>query len=1387
MMLRFSPQDIWASLNDLQRLSEVPAEDARLWQAWRNLPAIPTPTGGTVQSTAKLPYQKWREVQPDVAVALKDGSPRLLALVGRGGLGKSVLLGKLLEEAQTARDRTLWLTGNALRAASAPDQVGRILSLGAWSSATEGRGLRVFIDGFENAASGKDGLQKLVASLESIDGTASVTVALSVRDTSWSELAGTQETLEQWTSVWLHDWDEARVAALVRASQRPHLAPELLRLLRTPLLLDLFLRTFGIEETVPEGLQTRHGVLRAYWERRVLPTNKPLESVARNEKLLLCCAREAEGHSLHHISDPAMEQLSSEGLFVYQQGGWSFRHPLLRDFSLMRWAAIGAHDARDIVRKLANIRFSITRWGSLRAMFEAVGDTSSFTWASAPPINELIDAMRDGEALLMRAAEILGELEDPSAINLEGILMVISTPERAVAFVDRLLELAKLASNEGWLRWLATLPSRSDWPERTFWVGSSFLACASELLEIFWREKLSLPGRGLAPVASQVALRLRNWSAATKFSTQINWFRLMPLVADHEPTQATLDWLIRHVDTSLEKRWGVLKALPLLIGRARESLNGLDGKALVELYRQAAGLRRDACGLRHDESAPPQLNAEHERTSVALLGHAVKQHQGLLRMAPELFLPVAFDMLSGLAEDERVQRERVPHEVRLGLILESFSAHFQPEPPSAKEAELESKIQDALGPPMDEASTWGYLIDDTNSAHYEASTSPEREEIINALQNMLRAALDGESAFIENLYWPTARVSHSSISWLLLLELLAGNSSKKPALLDELISLRPLYSLSTAWPYLHKAIASRWPHLDEALKKTVLGHIQSAARAPERNALGYIAVIASAIPLAERPSWAQPSFDWYQEKDLDPIPRRFEPNKHFFFEPLLQQDEKNLPGDMSPWAKVMRWGSGGRSTREEAPLHEALFDLKVALATELPPPTETAQRPGVVKAMRAIFARLVRSQSAEALPPECALDAQLVQRLVQWGLDVARQCDIQELEANKSPVEIAHAPNIGASHPWVIALEFLNAVMAHPAVLEDLSLNRQLFEEIGRRASQPSPTLAWYLFRALEVFHWLRPGSAGRELLQQLVLERVHDPGALTQAFSHVWFLGADEREKILRFWLMAPKVFPEGSDLEEFAGKVGMFLGEVALHQEEGEPNNLRRLTDELLASPPDFALLAQSNHYNRWAVGVAFGAKQWLLDFPLLTPTPQDRLQDFHALMDAIWSRVGIQAPDQQAANVVSFMLHPLRDPVESKSREGQAKAQRLWFYLEPLLRRVIREGKQAAVFSLVLGLNDAAVVAALGTSSLKGVIEELHDRAIRLGPQLREPLPEPSHSWLSIYGWASEMLASIAQSPDASPDLKDRLLTILHAWADWGIPKASEMARTILNSRH
>jgi hypothetical protein len=220
--------------------------------------------------------------------------------------------------------------------------------------------LTIFVDAIEQVP---DPAALLGTIERAIVGCVFAVVYVATRLATWTDI---RDRLSGWRTVRLARWSRDRIRILAQAGRAEPLSADLIDLLRTPLLLDLFLGTFAAGDIVPAGLGTRHGVLRAYFERRVYGhTTAPARRAVLDAGVTAVLANAATWRD----STPAANQLSSEGVIVSVFGELRFRHALLRDFSAA--LQLVPRTAEDIAGALRDVTNPIIRNELLRGVIEA--------------------------------------------------------------------------------------------------------------------------------------------------------------------------------------------------------------------------------------------------------------------------------------------------------------------------------------------------------------------------------------------------------------------------------------------------------------------------------------------------------------------------------------------------------------------------------------------------------------------------------------------------------------------------------------------------------------------------------------------------------------------------------------------------------------------------------------------------------------------------------------------------------------------------------------------------------------------------------------------------------------------------------------------------------
>jgi hypothetical protein len=138
------------------------------------------------------------------------------------------------------------------------------------------------------------------------------------------------------------------------------------------------------------------------------------------------------------------------------------------------------------------------------------------------------------------------------------------------------------------------------------------------------------------------------------------------------------------------------------------------------------------------------------------------------------------------------------------------------------------------------------------------------------------------------------------------------------------------------------------------------------------------------------------------------------------------------------------------------------------------------------------------------------------------------------------------------------------------------------------------------------------------------------------------------------------------------------------------------------------------------------------------------------------------------------VLFAVHPLEALASNPSRT--AEAQLLWDSLEPTLQELMSRGRSTEVCTAIFALRENNVVRNLGGARMRRLLEVLRDRVRRLGRASAKA------EYIDGLEYASEMVAHVAQLPNATDDDRDWAHAVLDEWAALGVPKAIDMARMV-----
>lgn len=822
------------------------------------------------EPVSMIAEQPWRDVQPNLEEVLHDrATASRVVFTSEGGVGKSFLLGALYKEQTGTR---VWVD------AVAPLQdLEQALALGAWATERTGATATVFVDAIDQVADAAALLGAIERALSACD---NAVVYVGARFATWAEM---RDRLPRWRGVRLARWTSDRVRALAETGRTEPLSADLVELLRTPLLLDLFLRTFATGDAIPPGLATRHGVLRAYFQRRVLPDADP-SATERRGALDTGVAAVLANSAVWRDTTPAAQQLTSEGVVTRTFGELRFRHALLRDFSAA--LHLVPQTGAQIAASLRGVVSPIVRYELLRGTIEAQLDPDPIL--GGPSIEEVV---RECTRCGLAPGISLGTTDAPTPALLAAI-----APIEGGAVLRQALAHAHLIDNRAWLR----IPSALG-GERPAWFGEAQLQAMASLAEFAFATG-DVTSVALASV-------LRTWTWGHRVGGEGAW-----------PIGTIGGLLVRALPDETTAHWYESLELGETGFRSRflEQLRDLGANQQIDDAILSRALHRIVFG-----AGSHVLDGGHslwEVTNLCLSDH--DGNAGLLTTRPY----VALSLLFGLSVASQLKEER-RRDIGPDPVFAEMFERLPPPPADYAEAKARLRIEPALT----EAEAIGDLVDDAPMTDRPAFGY--LETLIEEVDQ--RAAKD--IAFAECL--ARSAVASRSVHARIIALGLRG-SARLDNLVLEILRDPRVYHFRYASVALWDAIQSRWATLPPEVRGEVQQNILDRARSPLLQ-FTEVGRLASAIPIADLNPALRPYVEFLETTGRRTTPTR--PAVTQIWSGPLEDDEtdageRTLP-EGSGWR---RFETLAGSENDDAAAAEAIATLRRELGglnTETPDST----------------------------------------------------------------------------------------------------------------------------------------------------------------------------------------------------------------------------------------------------------------------------------------------------------------------------------------------------------------------------------------------------------------------------------------------------------------
>jgi hypothetical protein len=1212
----FSARQMMAEIGLLeQTLRAKPGQISRWRNLWNDLSALMNdrvrPSLGIAGAT--VPKEQSQPAAIFTIKALQQNA----VVVGAAGIGKSALMAQIAEERRANKSPVLWCGLNDLGQREFEDFEDSVRFQTTLSSLSDSdQNILLLADGLDDL----DRLDRevLVQCLKRMGQIPQLRIIVTVRDAIWNRDAKLRSELGEWTHLSLKEWDVEIVrSTLATTAVANRVSGNLERLLRTPILLDIFWRTFVETEAIAlekiDQIQTRHGLLSAFWRERILGSRQHHQIT--NQLHLLTPIWEIGAATLgpfpeHRLPMEAVEALLSEGVLVKErvlQPRLQFRHPLFRDFAFAQWC-LSLSSAQSVVDRWSGIIGDLKRWGCLRALLEALTEPDSA--AEFPEVDArglIVAVLSHGEEPSHLLASTLGSLF-PS--NLLDPALWSPNIELPTWFGSELLLSARLNANAQWAGYVTAWPEDSNWCDEYY--PEELLRYAERLCH--W----ATADRSLAQIAILIGRKLRRLSEIPRFHKRFDnnggWLKgqIIAIIIRLDTSDETLAWLERQIsDAPWRVRLTILDALPLL-ARAKP-------ERAAALYRRALSLLI--------EDGRPRLDRDKwlgvlKFQAIDLVLAGADGRPAILCKYPTAFLPAALDLAEALSISYLEELNRKSAEI--GKRMAEF---FRSLDRSAEETENDTHlpdIQDSLAgkDPLED------LIDDKPDELWKFGTGGDYHDTLSAIRTCLEQVSESESEIFVSQIAPILRNSRLATVHSFLLQIAferRDNTAFQDLLRDSLLDSR-LYHVPGLMYWIESAIGAVWQSSDFETRQNIIRNIAKTTTSPHYSNNFACAQFLAQIPFSDLSPEQRSIVEEHQAKGFKPTAAPVcDRVIAQFVEPDMDEEIRAHTADWPTGIDLALLTEFYRKAIEisqidavDNRLRHILFDgIRCAepLVQQLSGKQATFVDPlhqWFLQALVDTF-RKIDSLSAAGVP-DTSPPSTFVRACTELSVTLLEDKSVLEDALAKIKNDPAGRGTIVIpTVSWVTALSLADAAFAQVAVSEDKDLQDRFEALIATGFRQSPPNIQQLITIRIRPWHWLR-NPQRRRLHDQLFWREASNAAVIASSLSRIEYYSGSHQAAILRELL-------QREDIEhprELTESLGQILGALSIAiDSQGNRLPAAHVARELLEDNAEFPLLIKKEvrcEFLRWFV---FGMK----NAAPLAATRREPARDFSTWIYLSW----------------------------------------------------------------------------------------------------------------------------------------------------------------------
>ncbi|MGG4110314.1 hypothetical protein ABEV76_06485 [Bacillus subtilis] len=1296
-----------------------------------------------------LQYKPLKEVQYSIFEIDWDKQQQSIALLADAGYGKSRTLYELHKQLNRATsvkfDIVTLLTEDVVEylAGEKKSVLLRALLLLVDLAVLSDKRLLLLVDGLDQISKQKRSI--LSSLLHIVSQRPGFLGVITSRKVDWEEQGKLKENLQTWQKKSLAKWPEIVVrSALNQYGINRNLSKGIIALLSIPLYLDIFIRVFAIPTKKEKYLQTRHGLLKAYWEHVILND----QSIKKWKVLKEACDQISEKNywiPSEQIDDDILESLISSGLFirVNARARYDFRHSLLRDFALSQWILEASEeDPAAIDSSLDAIRSSaIIRFGAQRALLEALSDVDN----TGCKIEDYVFHANDLEK--KEIARILGGLNPNPSMD---IVAWNRKPEPT--FVDSLILSAQYHLNSNWASIFSTWPASKVWTEQQTWIGETTLERLSNYLEVLATPQL-FETKDANENNHLIGNIILEWASAAKFQSELrkndSWLmmKIIPIVSRWSDLERAIEWLFEEIPNSTWRtRHVALESLVLLAARDQTENQG-HGKVLGEIYCGFIGLYRNGDLPVLDKTLASDNMLQHYAVDCSLIGTHNVNTLPLVDQMPSIFFPILIDFLLALQLTEASYQKGIEVKIKSGkkILDDKISMYYWNR---SYEHDMEIKLYNGLHQRL---KNW-------------LATKPEM-----LIDDLMTFFLESPLASFRTL--------------LLQIFLEEKNGEKLLSVIKGIILDERIYHVLESHYWVGRTIQSIWNFLNEKEQEQIFNILINVSESPYVNGLYVAGVILSCIPLSNSDDKLKTILNDFNEqgystslrdpreeidksiwKDMD-----YEINERFILKAVGEWEEPIDKGLMVSFYKVMCELDKPNKSYEVATVNRAIILIQKVLPAISASLNQLQNNSWPIRQIQILlntYQKLLQTKTnSEGLLP---LQREIIYTIAQVATKLLQQSPLPE-----TPEDFYQGNSmLTPGDSWTQSLCLLDQVMTEDTVRNMDELFNNAYAEIKKVYSQALPFQQCLCMIEFRAWHWFRPDKQRIELLKGLILGDNTTGIALSWCINLLDYFPALELDRIIRV-LLSKKSIPF---IGKFVDQLGRFTGYRAMPTNDKNKRLLiGKLIDDIIYKPSEFPLLDDKKNRVDFFNGMTFGLKEGASK----SVSNNELAYEYGNWMFRFWEIIKDEKY-YRGKDLILFSMHWIVNP-DSDVEINDISV--WWHSIYPLLKRVVLEGTRSEVQTVIFALsrNEIEMVQALEGIEL---IELFIQRILATPDEINVTDPQNNewYSWRKISDYAAEVIQSISKRSECKRFEREQCYVLLSKLANQPI-KSVEAERIII----